>query len=141
MGLLDRFKSKETGKRVVLIGVDGTPCTLVRRFIEDGTMPCVAQLLPRGALLQMDTSIPDISSVAWTSFMTGKQPSKHGIFDFAAFNESTYSWSINNASHVQSRTLWQILSDKGKRVRQSRRPWDGLTTSGARNGGRRRCSS
>ncbi|HEX8087996.1 MAG TPA: alkaline phosphatase family protein, partial [Blastocatellia bacterium] len=82
MGLFDKFKSKASAKRAVRIGLDGTPYTLLRRFVEDGTMPRMAELIGSGTLLQMDTSLPDISSVAWTSFMTGANPGRHGIYGF-----------------------------------------------------------
>jgi predicted AlkP superfamily phosphohydrolase/phosphomutase len=48
--------------------------------------------------------------------MTGKNPSKHGIFDFTSFDLRDYRWGINTAQQVQSKTIWQILSDQGKRV-------------------------
>ena len=137
MSLFDRFKSKETGKRVVLIGVDGTPCTLVRRFIEDGTMPCVAQLVPRGTLLQMDTSIPDISSVAWTSFMTGANPGRHGVYGFLDLQPNSYKIYFPNSRHIQSETLWDVAGRAGRRSivinvpsTYPARPLNGMLVSG-----------
>lgn len=137
MGLLDKFKSKEPGKRVVLIGVDGTPCTLVRRFIEDGTMPCVAQFAPRGTLLQMDTSIPDISSVAWTSFMTGANPGRHGVYGFLDLQPNSYKIYFPNSRHIQSETLWDVAGRAGRRSivinvpsTYPARPLNGMLVSG-----------
>jgi len=48
--------------------------------------------------------------------MTGKHPNKHGIFDFAQFNPERCNWTINNADNIQSKILWQILSENDKRV-------------------------
>jgi predicted AlkP superfamily phosphohydrolase/phosphomutase len=48
--------------------------------------------------------------------MTGKHPNKHGIFDFAKFDPEHYGWTVNNSNDIRSKTLWQLLSDKGKRV-------------------------
>jgi predicted AlkP superfamily phosphohydrolase/phosphomutase len=48
--------------------------------------------------------------------MTGKNPDKHGIFDFTRFEAATCTWKINNSQHVRSKTIWQLLSEKGKRV-------------------------
>lgn len=116
MGLFDRFKSKEASRRVVLIGLDGTPCTLVRRFIDDGTMPRMRELSSRGTLLQMDTSIPDISSVAWTSFMTGANPGRHGIYGFLDLQPSSYKIYFPNSRHIRSETLWAAAGRAGKRA-------------------------
>ena len=72
MGLFDRLKGRTQKRRAIMIGLDGTPCSLVQRFAEDGTMPNLRNLLPTGTLKRMTTTIPEISSVAWSSFMTGR---------------------------------------------------------------------
>jgi predicted AlkP superfamily phosphohydrolase/phosphomutase len=118
MGLFDRFKSKsgrERGRRVVLLGLDGTPYTLARRFIKDGTMPNLAGLVGRGTLLQMDTSIPDISSVAWTSFMTGANPGRHGIYGFLDLQPNSYKIYFPNSRHIKSETVWGAIGRSGRR--------------------------
>jgi predicted AlkP superfamily phosphohydrolase/phosphomutase len=116
MGLFDRFKGKSSGrKRAIMIGLDGTPCSLVRRFADDGTMPNLARLLPQGTLKQMTTTIPEISSVAWSSFMTGTNPGKHGVYGFLDLKPSSYKVYFPNATHVKGDTLWDVLGRKGKR--------------------------
>jgi predicted AlkP superfamily phosphohydrolase/phosphomutase len=115
MGLFDRFKAKEQKKRVVLIGLDGSPYTLMNRFIEDGTMPNMAELVRRGTLLQMDTSIPDISSVAWTSFMTGANPGRHGIYGFLDLQPNSYKIYFPNSRHINGETLWGAAGSEGRR--------------------------
>jgi predicted AlkP superfamily phosphohydrolase/phosphomutase len=114
MGLFDRLKGK-TNRRAILIGLDGTPCTLVRRFILDGTMPRLAEVVSRGTLLQMDTSIPDISSVAWTSFMTGANPGRHGVYGFLDLQPGSYKIYFPNSRHIRSQTLWDVLGRAGRR--------------------------
>jgi len=116
MGLFDRFKTKEKSRRAVLIGLDGTPCTLVEQFIKDGTMPNMAKLCANGSLLQMDTSIPDISSVAWTSFMTGANPGRHGIYGFLDVQPNSYKIYFPNSRHIKSETLWAVANRAGKRA-------------------------
>ncbi|HKP85617.1 MAG TPA: alkaline phosphatase family protein [Blastocatellia bacterium] len=116
MSLFDRFKSKEAKRRVVLIGLDGAPCTLVRRFINDGTMPRMREMAERGSLLQMDTSIPDISSVAWTSFMTGANPGRHGIYGFLDLQPASYKIYFPNSRHIRSETVWAAGARAGKRA-------------------------
>ena len=71
---------KKPKKRICLIGLDGVPYTLIEQFIQDGTMPTLAQLCNEGSLHQMKVTLPEISSVSWTSFMTGVGPGEHGIF-------------------------------------------------------------
>jgi len=115
MGLFDRFKSKDAAKRAVLIGLDGAPCSLMRRFIEDGAMPRLKEIVRGGSLLQMDTSIPDISSVAWTSFMTGANPGRHGIYGFLDLQPNSYKIYFPNSRHIHGETLWQAVGRAGRR--------------------------
>ena len=69
----------------------------------------------RGTLLQMDTSIPDISSVAWTSFMTGSNPGRHGIYGFLDLQPNSYKIYFPNSRHIQSKTLWDVAGGAGRR--------------------------
>ncbi len=118
MGLFDRFKSSraaEQRRRVVLLGLDGTPYTLARQFIKDGAMPNLARLVGGGTLLQMDTSIPDISSVAWTSFMTGANPGRHGIYGFLDLQPNSYKIYFPNSRHIKCETIWGALGRAGRR--------------------------
>jgi predicted AlkP superfamily phosphohydrolase/phosphomutase len=115
MGLFDRLRGKPARRRVIFIGLDGTPCSLVRRLADDGTMPNMRRLIGEGTLKSMTTTIPEISSVAWSSFMTGVNPGKHGIYGFLDLQPQSYKVYFPNAKHVRSDTLWDLLGRRGKR--------------------------
>ena len=115
MGLFSRFKSKPAKRRAIMIGLDGTPCSLIKRLAADGTMPNTAKLLSGGALKTMVTTIPEISSVAWSSFMTGTNPGKHGVYGFLDLKPQSYKVYFPNATHVKGDTLWDVLARAGKR--------------------------
>jgi len=102
-------------QRAIVIGLDGTPYTLLRRFVDEGIMPNAARLIGCGTLLQMDTSIPDISSVAWTSFMTGANPGRHGIYGFLDLVPGSYKIYFPNSKHIKSNKLWDAVSQAGRR--------------------------
>ncbi len=48
--------------------------------------------------------------------MTGKNAAKHNIFGFIDRKPGPYSIYIPNGSNMTSKTLWEILSDRGKNV-------------------------
>jgi predicted AlkP superfamily phosphohydrolase/phosphomutase len=102
-------------QRSIVIGLDGTPYTLLRRFVDEGVMPHAAELVQRGTLLQMDTSIPDISSVAWTSFMTGAGPGRHGIYGFLDLAPASYKIFFPNSKHIKADKLWDVAGRSGRR--------------------------
>lgn len=68
--------------RVCILGCDGMDPKLVRRMIDEGRLPNLAQLEKEGGFRPLETSIPPQSPVAWSNFITGAGPGVHGIFDF-----------------------------------------------------------
>lgn len=107
---------KEKKKKVVVIGLDGVPFSLVWDLVKEGCMPNFASLLDEGCIRKMTSSIPTVSSVAWSCFMTGKNPGKHGIYGFTERKADNYDISIPNSQNLCSKTLWEILSQVGKNV-------------------------
>lgn len=104
------------GKRVVVLGLDGVPYTYVQKLIGEGELPNFAAVLGEGASAQMDTTIPNVSSVAWATFMTGQNPGKHKIFGFIDREPGSSKLYIPNSRTMSATTLWETLSGAGKRV-------------------------
>lgn len=114
MGFFRRRKDK--GRKVVVIGPDGTPLSLISSLIAEGELPNFARIFEGGSVRPMTSAIPAVSSVAWSCFMTGKNPGKHGIYGFLDRNPNSYDTYIPNSNVMRSETLWEILSRHGKRV-------------------------
>jgi len=103
------------GKKALIIGIDGVPHDLLREMMDKGVMPGLARIMDSGYRLhEMKASIPDISSVSWTSFMTGVNPGAHGIYGFTQLMPSSYSLYFPNSTHMRAPTFWQTLRSKGK---------------------------
>lgn len=115
MALRGLLGKKRAGRKVVMLGLDGTPYTLLTDFIARGVMPNMAALAAQGRLMQMDSSIPEISSVAWTSTMTGRNPGKHGVFGFTDLRPGTYEQVFPNFMTVRTNVLWDVLGAAGQR--------------------------
>lgn len=114
MGLFRRRKDK--GRKVVVIGPDGTPLSLISSLIVEGELPNFARIFEEGSVRPMTSAMPAVSSVAWSCFMTGKNPGKHGIYGFLDRKPNSYDTYIPNSNVMRSETLWEILSRHGKRV-------------------------
>ena len=104
------------GEKIFIISLDGATFDVINPLVGQGCMPNLGTMMSHSVAAELESVVPPVTAPAWTSFMTGKHPNKHGIFDFARFSEANYSWAINNAQNIRSKTLWQILSEKGKRV-------------------------
>ena len=63
----------------------------------------------------MRSSIPTISSVSWSGFMTGTNPGRHGIYGFTDVKRDSYAIYFPNYRHVQGATIWDALGAAGKR--------------------------
>ena len=69
-------------KRVVVLGLDGMDPGLATRFMQEGRLPNFQKLADKGVFRPLDTSAPSMSPVAWSTFSTGVDASRHGIYDF-----------------------------------------------------------
>lgn len=79
----------EPGRRVIVLGFDGMDWGLVHKMIGEGRLPHFAQLAEEGIGQPLGTSIPPLSPVAWSNFITGMDAGGHGIFDFIHRDAST----------------------------------------------------
>jgi len=98
----------------MIIGLDGVPYTLVKKFCADGTWKFMEGLSKSGALKQMEVTLPEISAVSWPSFMTGKNPGEHGIYGFTEFAEGSYEIRYPNFKDLKTQTFWDTLGEKKK---------------------------
>ncbi|MGQ9584728.1 MAG: alkaline phosphatase family protein [Anaerolineae bacterium] len=64
------------------MAADGADPKLLRQFLRDGTCPTLARLASRGFWCPLETTLPPVSPVAWTTFLTGCNPARHGVVDF-----------------------------------------------------------
>lgn len=90
------YKKIPTNK-VVILGLDGMEPSLAEKFMDEGKLPNLAKLRQDGAYRKLETTIPSISPVAWSSFMTGSAPAKHNIFDFLSRDPKTYLPDLSSA--------------------------------------------
>ena len=102
--------------RVLVVALDGVPFTYVQRLFEAGELPNLRAIAERGPMAQMDTSIPNVSSVAWASFMTGMNPGKHNIYGFLDRHVGTRKTYIPTSRDVRAPTILDRLSEAGLRV-------------------------
>lgn len=110
------FRSTPKDRRLFVLGLDGSPLPLLRRLTQSGDMPNLARLFEQGGAIEMNSSLPDVSAVAWTSINTGKNPGKHGIYGFVDRKPGTMSIEVMTAAHTRARTIWEIVSDAGRRA-------------------------
>lgn len=103
-------------QRVMIIGLDGATLDLIRPWAEAGVLPTFRKLMEHGAWGPLRTIRPPMTPTAWSSFLTGMNPGKHGLYDFTGHKKDSYETYLMNASHRDGPSLWRLLSQAGYRV-------------------------
>jgi predicted AlkP superfamily phosphohydrolase/phosphomutase len=107
--------NKRKRSRVCVIGLDGVPHGMIADLAGRGVMPAMGGLLASGRLHKMKASLPEISAVSWSNFMTGRNPGTHGIFGFTEFKPGSYEVRYPNSLDLQAPAIWDTLGAKGLR--------------------------
>jgi predicted AlkP superfamily phosphohydrolase/phosphomutase len=114
-------------KKVIIIGLDGFEPKIVERMLEAGDLPNLAKLREQGGYSRIRTTYPAQTPVAWSTFATGTNPGRHGIFDFIRRDPKTYLPDLSMNRYEQKNAylppkavnlrrgtpLWQLLSAAG----------------------------
>ena len=110
--------------KVIVIGIDGMDPKITDKLIDEDKLPNFKKLADEGSYMNLNTSYPPHSPVAWTSIATGTNPGKHNIFDFIRRNKENYipelslSKSVSGIagtdyeSYVKTDPFWRITSNK-----------------------------
>jgi len=109
-------KTSNRNRKLVVIGLDGGSFSVIDPLIQEGELPNIARLLKGGVRGELISTIPPVTGPAWASFMTGKSPGAHGLFDFVKPSPNDFRRQIVNYQHIKSKTLWSILSENGKKI-------------------------
>jgi len=124
-------------KKVIVLGLDGLEPTICEKMMDDGELPNMKRLMEQGAYRRLGTSTPALSPVAWSTFATGADSSRHAIYDFLSRDRRTYLPKLSSSEVYggqrflrlgpiripigkggvrmlrKSKTFWKILSDHG----------------------------
>lgn len=101
-----------SNKKVVIIGLDGVPYDMIEKFASNGTMPNMAKLISEGIFKKSESTIPEISSVAWSSTITGKNPGEHDIFGFTDLRKNSYQMRFPNFTDLKAKPFWEEWNGK-----------------------------
>jgi predicted AlkP superfamily phosphohydrolase/phosphomutase len=94
--------------RVVILGFDGMDPVIAQDMMAAGRLPNLAKLREAGTFMPLATSCPAMSPVAWSSFMTGASPGRHGIFDFLHRDPRTYLPELSSAQIRPPRRMLRV---------------------------------
>jgi predicted AlkP superfamily phosphohydrolase/phosphomutase len=105
-----KIKRDSKVRRMVIIGFDGLDPELCQKYIKQGKLPHMAKLQKNGSFRPLQTTMPALSPVAWSTFATGVNPGKHGIFDFFTRDPQTYQPVLSSAKISTSQKTFKLGS-------------------------------
>ena len=71
--------------RVLIVGWDGADWDILDPLLEAGELPALAALVERGRRGVSRSCLPSHSWAAWPTFLTGRDPGGHGVFDILEY--------------------------------------------------------
>jgi len=102
--------------KVFVLGLDGATFDLITPWVKEGKLPNMKMFMEEGSAGVLNATIPAHSAPSWSSFITGKNPGKHGIFDFSEHRKNSYEVRFVNARLRKGMSIWSILSHYHKKV-------------------------
>lgn len=99
--------------RLLAIGLDGATFDLLLPMAERGWLPNIGRALAEGARGVLRSTVPPLTAPAWTSFQTGVDPGRHGVFSFQRRLDATLEREFVNSTAIRAPRLWHWLAQHG----------------------------
>ncbi len=77
-------------QKVIVLGFDGVDARLTEQWMNEGKLPNLARLRAEGTFRPLRPTIPAQTPVSWSTFSTGIDPGRTGIFDFLRRDPKNY---------------------------------------------------
>jgi predicted AlkP superfamily phosphohydrolase/phosphomutase len=103
-------------RKAILIGLDGATFDLLEPLMEQGHLPCLKRLAAGGVRGRLRTVIPPGTGPAWSTIITGLDPSNHGIADLIVRADDSYDLAFLNAASLRAPTVWDWVGEQGGKV-------------------------
>src|SRR5262249_2568224 len=107
--------NREEGSKVFVLGLDGATRLILGPLMDSGDLPNLRALAQAGAQGGLPPTIPPTNPVVWATFAPGKNPGKHGVYDFSEYSHDPLGGRVNSSRAIESETIWQIAARAGRR--------------------------
>ncbi|MBS3766003.1 alkaline phosphatase family protein, partial [Candidatus Bipolaricaulota bacterium] len=103
-------------KELLIFGLDGATFELLDQWFDRGELPFLEKIIEDGVRGEMRSTVPPLTGPAWSTFQTGVNPGKHGVFDWGSSSQDDYGEGMVDASSIKTKTVWELASEAGKKV-------------------------
>lgn len=102
--------------KTVLVGVDGASFGVLDPLMRKGRMSGLAAMMKAGVHGPLRSMVPMLSPSLWTTIVSGRNPGRHGIYDFLREDFASGTVRFNSAADRRTPTLWNHAGDAGLTV-------------------------
>lgn len=105
--------------KVLMIGLDGATFSLLDPLIEQGVMPFLSSVLSKAVRADLMSTRHPLTPPAWTTMITGRSPTAHGIYDFmrpVLLPEGGVYLKVNDFRDNHCETIWSIANRHQQRA-------------------------
>src|SRR4030095_5591328 len=85
--------------RLLIVGWDGADWDILDPLMRGGYMPTLLGMTQDGLRGDLASTIPSHSWAAWSTFLTGVNPGRHGVYDFVEVDPKEPQRRIPISSH------------------------------------------
>ncbi len=107
--------NKKKDRKLLIIGLDGVAHDMLGGNGRPSLLPSLNRFCASGLPQKMSVSLPEISAVSWSSFMTGTQAGNHGIFGFVDLIPGSYQFRFPDFRDLKTATFFDELGRRGRR--------------------------
>jgi predicted AlkP superfamily phosphohydrolase/phosphomutase len=101
-------------QRVLIVGWDGADWDILDPLLEAGELPTLQGFLERGKRGVSRSCLPSHSWAAWPTFLTGRDPGGHGVFDILEYRPGAARRMPVSWRSILAPTWPQRLTEAGK---------------------------
>ena len=112
-------------EKILCLGVDGLDPRLTRKYVDEGKMPHVKQLIERGGCredLVLLGGHPTVTPPMWTTLATGCYANVHGITGFYRLPDDLKKYDMDeeaynlNSLNCKAEQVWNVFAEAGKKT-------------------------
>jgi len=104
------------GRAVIWLALDGLDFEIVDRLAASGKMPHWKRLAETGWTSRIQSFMPVLSPIVWTTVATGVSPEVHRVLDFQEVDPKTGAKVPITGRSRRVPAIWNLASAAGKKV-------------------------
>lgn len=96
--------------RVILIGLDGVSWNILDPMLATGQMPALKEAISKGVRAELESEPRAQSPVAWSTLLTGRPPSEHGVIGYVVTDFPGASVQVETTLGKSGRWLYPFYA-------------------------------